>query len=46
MNYIKTNHSNVRITEIEKDRNDYEVKLNNGLELKFDLQENLRKYSD
>lgn len=33
--YVKTNYPNVRITEIEIDHKEYEVKLSNGLEITF-----------
>lgn len=38
-NYLKTNYPNEgKIISIDRDRKDYEVKLSNGWELKFDLQ--------
>lgn len=39
--YVVTNYKDVKIVEIDRDRRDYEVKLSNGLELKFDLKFNL-----
>ena len=40
-NYVKTNYPDAKIIRIEKDRYEYEVKLSNFWELKFDLQFNL-----
>ncbi len=37
-NYVQQNYPEVKILKIERDKHDYEVKLNNRLELKFDLQ--------
>lgn len=42
--YISTNHAGNYAVEIDRDRYDYEVKLNNGIELKFDLKFNLIGY--
>ena len=39
--YVTNNYPNEKILEIDRDRRDYEVKLNNGLKLKFDLKYNL-----
>jgi hypothetical protein len=39
--YVAANHSDQKIIEIDRDRRDYEVKLNNDLELKFDLKFNI-----
>lgn len=36
--YVDTNHKGVKILEIDRDSNDYEIQLNNKMELKFDLQ--------
>lgn len=36
--YLSTNHSNILVTRIERDKRGYEVKLNNGLELIFNLK--------
>lgn len=44
--YVDSNYPEVNIIEIDKDRTDYEVKLTNGLELKFDLKFNLIKIDD
>ena len=41
LNYVKTNYPETVIKEISKDRRDYEVKLSNRIELKFDLNFNL-----
>ncbi len=40
-NYVATNHAGAKILDIERDSRDYEVALNNGFELKFDLKFNL-----
>lgn len=39
--YVSTHYDEVKIVAIERDRRDFEVKLSNGLELKFDLKFNL-----
>lgn len=36
-NYIKTNYADSHMIKINLDRTDYEVKLSNGMELKFNL---------
>lgn len=41
--YVTSNYKDASIVEIDRDRNDYEVKLSNGLELSFDLKFNLIK---
>lgn len=41
VSYISTNHQNLHVVEIDRDKRNIEVKLNNGLELKFDLSYNL-----
>lgn len=40
-NQVKKQYPDVRILSIERDSNDYELKLSNRWELKFDLQYNL-----
>ncbi len=40
-NHVAVNYNNMTIVEIDRDNRDYEVKLSNGLELKFDLKFNL-----
>lgn len=37
-NYIDANHKGRYVTEIDRDRDDYEAKLDNGLELTFNLR--------
>jgi hypothetical protein len=44
--FVTKNHEGRYIKEIDKDKHDYEVKLDNGLELKFDLKYNLICYDD
>lgn len=36
--YVQSNYPNVKMLKIERDSRSYEVKLDNRLELKFDLQ--------
>ena len=35
-NYVKTNYPDTKILQIEIDKNEYEIKLSNRLEIKFD----------
>lgn len=42
--YIEKNHSGFFIVQIERDRKDYEVELNNELEIKFDKKFNVIRY--
>lgn len=42
-NYIKDNYAGMHVISIEKDRREYEIKLNTGIELTFDRQGNLKK---
>ena len=44
--YIEENYAGERILVIEKNRNDYEVKLSNRLELKFDKNFNIYDIDD
>ncbi len=44
--YVEKNHAGERILVIEKNRNDYEVKLSNRLELKFDKNFNIYDIDD
>lgn len=39
--YVSTNYPDAKILRIEKDSKDYEVKLSNGWEIKFDLKFNV-----
>ena len=39
--YVKTNYPEAKILQIEKDRYEYEVRLSNFWDLKFDLKFNL-----
>lgn len=41
MQYITTNYPDTKILKIERDKKDYELKLSNRTELKFDLNFNL-----
>lgn len=44
--YVNKNYPEVKIIKIEKNRNDYEVKLSNRLELKFDKDFNIYDIDD
>ena len=44
--YVRANHKGAAIVGIDKGRSSYEVKLSDGLELKFDAQGNFKKYDD
>lgn len=44
--YVAQNYKDIRILKIDRDTRDYEVKLSNRLELKFDLQFNLTDIDD
>ncbi len=37
-NYVSSNYKDVKIINIDLDKRDYEIKLSNGLELKFNLE--------
>lgn len=39
--YVTANYPDVKVLEIERDNNEYEVRLSNRIELKFDLKFNL-----
>lgn len=41
MSYVSTYYKDAKIIEIDRDKMAYDVKLNTGLELKFDLKFNL-----
>ena len=44
--YIKSRQNNSKVIGIEKDRKGYEVKLANGVEIKFDSAGNFIKYDN
>jgi hypothetical protein len=44
--YINTHYAETKILKIEKNYRDYEVKISNGLELKFDMKFNLIDIDD
>lgn len=46
LKYITANYPAVKILKIDRDKKDYEVKLSNKWELKFDLQYNLIDIDD
>lgn len=39
--YVTANYADAKVVKIDRDKRDYEVKLSNGWELKFDLSFNL-----
>ena len=39
--YVSTNYPDAKVLRIEKDKKDYEIKLSNGWEIKFDLKFNV-----
>ena len=39
--YVTTNYPDAKMLKIERDKYDYEVKLSNGWEIKFDMQFNV-----
>ncbi len=41
--YVSANYKDAKIVEIDRDKRNYEIKLNSGLELKFDSKFNLIK---
>ena len=41
MNYVKTNYPNAKVQKIERDKKNYEVKLSNKWEIKFDMKFNV-----
>lgn len=45
-NYVNRSFPNTKITKIERDRKEIEVKLTNGLEVKFDKNGNFKKIED
>jgi len=44
--YVKNNHSGQTIVKIDKDRRDYEIDLNNGIEIKFNRSFQVIGYDD
>ena len=44
--YVKRSFPNTKITKIERDRTEIEVKLNNGIEIKFDKNGNFKRIDD
>lgn len=45
-NYVKKNHSGTRIVGVEKERSGYEITLSDGIDMKFDRQDNFLRYDD
>jgi len=46
LKYVKNNYPDAKILQIERDRNDYEVRLSNRLELTFDKAFNIIDIDD
>ena len=46
MKYVKDNYPDVKVFLIERDRNNYELKLSNRLELTFDSKFNIIDIDD
>ncbi|MDR1115919.1 MAG: PepSY-like domain-containing protein [Tannerella sp.] len=44
--YVEKSHPGLVIVKIERDRRDYEIELNNDLEIKFDMRFNVTGYDD
>ena len=44
LDYVTANHKGTKVVDIDRDSRDYELKLDNGIELKFDLKFNLIGY--
>lgn len=44
--YVASKHPGFWIVKINRDRRDYEIDLNNGIEIKFDLKFNVIRYDD
>jgi hypothetical protein len=42
--YVHRNHPQSRIVRIDQNRRDYEIELDNGIEIKFDTEFNVKKY--
>jgi len=46
LKYVEKNHPGSQIVKIDRDSRDYEVQLNNNLEIKFDFKFNMIGYDD
>ena len=46
LKYVNDNHPDAKVLKIERDRNDYELKLSNRLELTFDKKFNIIDIDD
>lgn len=46
LNYISENFPDRHVIGIDRDRNDYELELDNGMDLRFDLNFNFMGYDD
>lgn len=44
--FVSDNHPGLFVVEIDRDKRDYEMKMNNGAGLKFDLKFNFLGYDD
>ena len=45
-NFITKNHQNTKVIDINKDKRDYEVKLDNSIEIVFNLNGDFLRYDD
>lgn len=45
-NFITKNHQNTKVVDINKDKRDYEVKLDNSIEIVFNLNGDFLRYDD
>lgn len=46
LEFVRLNHADNFIVEITRDRREYEIKLNNGIELRFSPDGQFRRYDD
>ena len=46
LDFVKNNHAQRYVVSIDRDKRNYEVKLDNGLEIKFDLNFRVTGYDD
>lgn len=44
--FVSQRHADQKIVELNRDRNDYEIKLTNGMNLKFNLKGDFMRYDD
>lgn len=46
VNYVKAKHPSNFVKQISKDKREYEVELNNGVDIVFDKNGNFKRYDD